>query len=109
MEIECLRVVAKRVGGGKGAECGVARPARVVEGFGEVDGLGGTEPVACQLADPGPWVLAAQVLQRLGHLPVRSSPTGGAEILVHRVLDEGVGEAVVTWRCRQAPAPAPRR
>ena len=59
--------------------------------------------MACQLADPGPWALTAQVLQRLGHLPMRSRPTGGAEILVHRVLDEGVSEAVVTWRVGKFP------
>ena len=50
--------------------------------------------MAGQFADAGPWVLAAQVLQRLGHLPVRPRPTGAAEILVQGVLDEGVGEAV---------------
>ena len=36
------------------------------------------------------------VLQRFGHLAVRPCPSGGAQVLVQRVLDEGVGEAVAT-------------
>ena len=95
VEVEGLGVVAEGVAGGEGGERGVGRLAGVVEGLGQVDGLGGTEPVAGQLTDPGPGTVAAEVLQRLGHLPVRPRPTGGTEVLVQRVLDEGVGEAVV--------------
>ena len=52
VEVEGLGVVAEGVGGGEGIERGVGRLARVVEGLGQVDGLGGAEPVAGQFADP---------------------------------------------------------
>ena len=51
--------------------------------------------MAGQLADAGPGTVAAEVFERLGHLPVGPGPTGATEILVQGVLDEGVGEAVV--------------
>ena len=78
VEVEGLGVVAEGVAGGEGGERGVGRLARVVEGLGQVDGLGGAEPVAGQLADAGPGPVAAEVLERLGHLPVRPRPAGAA-------------------------------
>ena len=51
VEVEGLGVVAKSVAWGQGSEGGIARLARVTDGFGQVDGLGGTEPVTGQFAD----------------------------------------------------------
>ena len=52
------------------------------------------DPVAGQLADPDPGAIPAEVLQGLGHLPVRPGPAGGTQVFVQGVLDEGVGEGV---------------
>ena len=94
VEVEGLGVVAEGVGGGEGHERGVGRPARVVEGLGQVDGLG-SRTSGGPVRRPATGAIAAEVLQRFGHLPVRPGPAGGTQILVQGVLDEGVGEGVV--------------
>ena len=60
----------------------------------EVDGLGGAAPVAGQFAHPGPGPVPAQVLQCLGHRRWARARRVGPEVLIERVLDEGVGEGV---------------
>ena len=82
VEVEGLGVVAEGVGRGQGAEGGVARLARVADGLGQVDGLGGVDPVAGQFAHSGPGAVPAEVLQRLGHLPVGPGPAGRTQVLV---------------------------
>ena len=66
VEVEGLGVVAEGVGGGEGAQRGVARLAGVADGLGQVDRLGGIGPVTGQFADPCSGPVAAEVLQRLG-------------------------------------------
>ena len=60
VEVEGLGVVTQCIGGGEGTERGVARQARVADGLGEVDGLGGIDPVARQLARPLSGAIAAE-------------------------------------------------
>ena len=98
VEVEGLGVVAERVGRGERGERGVAGLAGVADGLGQVDGLGGAEPVAGQLADPCPGAVPAEVFERFGDLPVRPGPAGGTEVLVQGVLDERVREVVAPGR-----------
>ncbi len=101
VEVECVDVVVEGVVGGEGRERGVGRPARVVERLDQAVGLGGAEPVAGQFAESRPLLVAAEALECLGHLAVRSRLAGAAEGVVQRVLDQRVGEAVVPGRVRQ--------
>ncbi len=109
VEVEGLGVVAEGVGGGEGAERGVGRLARVADGLGQVDGLGGVEPVAGQFTDPFAGPVPAQVFEGFGDSSVRPRPPGETEVFVQGVLDEGVGEVVVPGRVGRARAPAPPR
>ena len=64
----------------------------------DVDGLGGCNPMAGQLAHPCARPIATQSFEGLGHLPVRPGPAVGTQVFVQRVLDQGVGEVVATRR-----------
>ena len=62
VEVEGLGVVAQRVARRERGEGGVGRLACVADGFGEVDGLGGAEPVAGQFAHPRTGTVSVEVL-----------------------------------------------
>ena len=94
VEVEGLGVVAQRVGWRERGERGIGRLAGVVDRLGQVDRLGGSEPVAGQLTHPGPGPVAAEGFERFGHLPVRPRPAVGAQVVIQRVLDQRVSEAV---------------
>ena len=94
VELEGLGVVAQGLVRGQGSEGRFGRPPGVVEGLGQVDRLGGAEPVVGEIAHACPGALPAHGLQGLGHGAMSPRPARDPQVLVHGVLDEGVGEAV---------------
>ena len=94
VEVEGLGVVAQRVGRAQRGERGVACLARVADGLGEVDGLGGAEPVAGQLTHS--WARAGprRGLKASATCRCARARRVGPRSSYKRVLDEGVGEVV---------------
>ena len=101
VEVEGLGVVAERVGGSERGEGCVPGLARVVDRLGQVDGLGGAEPVTSELPHPCAGSIAEQVFESFGYLSVRASASSRAEVFVQGVLDQRVGEAVTARRTGQ--------
>ncbi len=94
VELEGLGVVAQRIGGSEGTEGRVAGLAGVVDGLGQVDGLGGAEPVPGQLTDACAGTITAEGFEGLADLSMCTRSTVGPEVFVEGALNERVGEVV---------------